>query len=102
MARQGNTDGWHRLPDDRIVVGVVVPGTLAGRSVSLRIVLVAADRKAAAGRVKSLGFHGVRLTDNWNEPTTEEITAALGSPDGLVWRPWLAEGPWRTGQPDGS
>lgn len=94
MARGGSPDGWVRLDDGTYVVGVVLPDALRDKSV--RIVLVARNRKAAVERLKHIGAHGIRLTVNNNPPNQAEIDAVTASPDRLVWRPWLKEGPWQS------
>ncbi|MFC4497632.1 hypothetical protein ACFPA8_26230 [Streptomyces ovatisporus] len=52
----------------------------------VRVLVHSLNRARALTRLRNLGMRSVYLRGNAEPPTTDEITAVLHHPDGLVWR----------------
>lgn len=87
--------GYSRLPSGTVIVAVALPHP-AGTGQTVRVVVHSLSRQRAMTRLSNLGFRGARLSGNVEPPTSDEITAVLHHPDGLVWRDYHARSaePW--------
>ncbi|MEV4440043.1 hypothetical protein AB0K09_13615 [Streptomyces sp. NPDC049577] len=82
--------GYAKLVDGSVVVALSLPsppggGALPGSRV--RVLVRARNRQRALTRLRNLGLRAVYLRGNTEPPSSDEITAVLHHPDGLVWRP---------------
>ncbi|WP_405582076.1 hypothetical protein [Streptomyces sp. NBC_01190] len=87
--------GFIRLPSGTVVVALALPHPGAADR-TVRVVVHTLNRQRALTRLSNLGFRGARLSGNAEPPTTDEATAVLHHPDGLIWRDYHAPAgePW--------
>lgn len=77
--------GFVRLPGGSVVVALSLPAP-EGSGRRVRVLVHAVNRQRALTRLRNLGLRSVYLRGNMEPPTSDEITAVLHHPDGLVWR----------------
>ncbi|MCE7082548.1 hypothetical protein [Streptomyces sp. ST2-7A] len=97
--------GWVRQPDGSVVVALSLPrpGASSGARPGgveperVRVLVHARNRARALTRLRNLGLRAVYLRGNVEPPTSDEITAVLHHPEGLLWRCRAARpiDPWR-------
>ncbi|MFE1300026.1 hypothetical protein [Streptomyces sp. NPDC058731] len=78
--------GFCKLPNGTVVVALNLPRPAGDGPAGVRVLVHAQNRARALTRLRNLGLRAVYLRGNAAPPTSDEITAVLHHPDGLVWR----------------